>query len=91
MFDVIYLYLFLDAYLIYIKGIIVFIHKKNIYPKNPSKYFCIYLSFKEFFISKKKTKIYNSYHKLIWLSSYEKKKTYFKLLKLKKKILIGVT
>ena len=42
----------------------------------------IYL-FKKTSYQKKNPQIYNSYHKLIWLSSYEKK-TYFKLLKLKK-------
>jgi len=73
MIDVRYLYLFLDVYLIYIKGIIACTVKKNLYPKNPSKYFCIYLSFKKIFI-KKKTQISNFYHKRIWLSSYEKKK-----------------
>jgi len=53
MIDVRYLYLFLDVYLIYIKGIIACTVKKNLYPKNPSKYFCIYLSFKKIFIKKK--------------------------------------
>jgi hypothetical protein len=54
MFDVRYLYLFLNVYLIYIKGIIAYTRKKKIlYQKNPSKYFYIYLSFKKIFIPKK--------------------------------------
>jgi len=60
MLDVRYLYLFHNAYLIYIKGIIAHTLKKNnIYiKKNPSKYFCIYLSFKKIFIQKKKNSKY---------------------------------
>jgi hypothetical protein len=39
MFDVRYLYLFLDVYLIYIKGIIAFTRKKKYLSKIPIKIF----------------------------------------------------
>jgi len=57
LFDVRYLYLFLDAYLIYIKGIIAFTRKKKIFiQKTHQNIFKIYLSFKKNFIQKKKLK-----------------------------------
>jgi len=85
MFDVRYLYLFLDAYLIYIKEIIAYTRKKKSLSKKPIKIFFVFIYLLKKISSKKKTQISNSYYKLIWLSSYEKK-TYLKLLKLKKKI-----
>jgi hypothetical protein len=85
MFDVRYLYLFLDAYLIYIKEIIAYTRKKKSLSKKPIKIFFVFIYLFKKISSKKKTQISNSYYKLIWLSSYEKK-TYLKLLKLKKKI-----
>jgi hypothetical protein len=59
LFDVRYLYLFLDAYSMYIKGIIVFTRKKNIYPKNPSKYFLNLFIFLKKLHTKKKKKTPN--------------------------------
>jgi len=57
LFDVRYLYLFLDAYLIYIKGIIAFTRKKKYLSKKPIKIFLksIYL-FKKTSYQKKKPK-----------------------------------
>ena len=80
MFDVRYLYLFFNDYLIYIKGVIAFTRKKKIFIQktNQNIFVCIYF-LKKFFIQKKKTQIYNYYHKLIWLSSYEKKKLILKI------------
>jgi hypothetical protein len=65
-----------------IKGIIAFTRIKKlifIQKTHQNIFVSIYLLKNSSY--KKKTQIYNSYHKLIWLSSYEKKKTYFKLLK----------
>jgi len=55
LFDVRYLYLFLDVYSIYIKGIIAFTRKKKYLSKKPIKIFfeSIYLFLKK--LHKKKT------------------------------------
>jgi hypothetical protein len=55
LFDVRYLYLFLDAYLIYIKGIIAFTRKKKYLSKKPIKIFLksIYLLKKTSYQKKK--------------------------------------
>ena len=91
MFDVRYKYLFLDVYMIDIKGIIAFTHKK-IFIQNTHQNIFVSIYLLKNSSYQKKTQISNSYHKLIWLSSYEKKKPYFKLLKLKKiYILISFT
>jgi hypothetical protein len=67
LFDVRYLYLFLDAYSIYIKGIIALNLKKKYLSKKPIKMFfeSIYLLKKTSYQKKKIPQIYNSYHKLI--------------------------
>jgi hypothetical protein len=64
-----------------IKGIIVFTRiKKLIFIQKTHQNIFVSIYLLKILHTKKKTQIYNSYHKLIWLSSYEKK-TYFKLLK----------
>jgi len=56
MFDVRYLYLFLDAYLIYIKEIIAYTRKKKSLSKKPIKIFLYLFIFLKKFHPKKKPK-----------------------------------
>ena len=61
MFDVRYLYLFLDAYLIYIKGIIAYTRKKKTFIQKTYQNIFVFIYLLKKSSYKKKTQISNSY------------------------------